>query len=61
VACDLVLVATPIDLARVINIEQRALRVSYEVEDRSSLKLRDVLSAFTAKHKPQAVAAGAGQ
>ena len=32
VPCDLVLVATPIDLARVINIEQRALRVSYDVK-----------------------------
>jgi predicted GTPase len=61
VPCDLVLVATPIDLGRVITIEQRTLRVSYEVEDCSTLKLSDVLAAFTAKHKPQAAAAGAGR
>ena len=60
VPCDLVLVATPIDLARVIRIEQPALRVSYEVEDRSALRLRDVLATFTNAHQPQAVAAGAG-
>jgi predicted GTPase len=61
VPCDLVLVATPIDLARVINITQPALRVSYEVEDRSALKLRDVLATFTSAHKLQAAAAGVGK
>jgi predicted GTPase len=60
VPCDLVLVATPIDLARVIRIEQPALRVSYEVEDRSALTLRNVLATFTNARQPQAVAAGAG-
>jgi predicted GTPase len=61
VPCDLVLVATPIDLARIIRIEQPALRVSYEVEDRGALKLREVLAAFTATQKPLAAAAGAGK
>jgi predicted GTPase len=61
VPCDLVLVATPIDLARVIDIQQPAMRVSYEVEDRSSLKLRDVLAEFTRAHKPRAAATGAGK
>ena len=31
--CDLVIVATPIDLARVIRIDKPALRVTYEVEE----------------------------
>ena len=31
--CDLVLVATPIDLARVIKIDKPNLRVTYEVEE----------------------------
>jgi predicted GTPase len=61
VPCDVVLVATPIDLARVISIEQSALRVSYEVEDRSALKLREVLTGFTTVHKAKAMTAGAGQ
>ncbi|HET8668978.1 MAG TPA: cyclic 2,3-diphosphoglycerate synthase, partial [Terriglobales bacterium] len=35
VPCDLVLIATPIDLARVIKIKKPTLRVSYEVEEQS--------------------------
>jgi len=31
--CDLVVVATPIDLARVVKIDKPALRVSYEIEE----------------------------
>jgi predicted GTPase len=34
VPCDAVLVATPIDLARLIDIAQPAVRVTYDVEDR---------------------------
>ena len=52
VPCDLVLVATPIDLARVIKIEKPALRVSYETEVRSALRFSDVLSDFAAKFQP---------
>ncbi|HEX6803924.1 MAG TPA: cyclic 2,3-diphosphoglycerate synthase [Terriglobales bacterium] len=44
VPCDIVLIATPIDLARVIKIEKPALRVSYEVEELSHPDLVDVLS-----------------
>jgi predicted GTPase len=61
VPCDLVLIATPIDLARIVCIQQPALRVSYEVEDRSALKLRDVLAEFSAAHKPCTMAAGAAK
>jgi predicted GTPase len=48
VPCDLVLVATPIDLARVINIKKPCLRVSYEVEAVTKPDFYDVLAEFTA-------------
>ncbi len=46
VPCDLVLIATPIDLARVIKIEKPSLRVTYEVEELSHPGLADILSKF---------------
>ena len=47
--CDLVLIATPIDLSRLIRIDQPALRVTYRVEDWDGPKLRDVLRDFLRK------------
>jgi predicted GTPase len=41
--CDLVLVATPIDLRRLIRIDRPALRVSYELKEIGSPTLEDVL------------------
>ena len=55
VPCDLVLVATPIDLARVITIDKPAMRVSYETDEVSRPDLKDVLDSFTKLHKPAAV------
>lgn len=46
VPCDLVLVATPIDLARVIQIDKPSVRVAYEVEELSHPGLADILSQF---------------
>jgi predicted GTPase len=46
VPCDLVLIATPIDLGRVIQINKPSLRVTYEVEEFSHPGLLDVLSQF---------------
>jgi predicted GTPase len=46
VPCDLVLIATPIDLGRVIQINKPSLRVTYEVEEFSHPGLVDVLSQF---------------
>jgi|SRR5579864_8013935 len=46
VPCDLVLIATPIDLARVITINKPSLRVTYEVEELSHRGLTDVLARF---------------
>jgi predicted GTPase len=42
--CDLVLVATPIDLRRLIRIDRPALRVSYELKEVGSPTLEDVLA-----------------
>jgi predicted GTPase len=46
VPCDLVLVGTPIDLARVIRVPQRTVRVRYELADAGSPTLGDVVSAW---------------
>jgi predicted GTPase len=55
VPCDALVVATPIDLARVISMNKPSIRVSYEVEELTGPKLVDVLSAFTAAHHPAEV------
>jgi predicted GTPase len=44
--CDLVLVATPIDLSRLIRIPQTVLRVSYRVEDWGVPTLEQVIEEF---------------
>jgi predicted GTPase len=44
--CDLVLVATPIDLSRLIRISQPVLRVSYRVEDWGKPTLEEVIEDF---------------
>jgi predicted GTPase len=46
VPCDYVLVATPIDLSRLIKIPQASVRVTYGVEDRGEPTLTGVLQAF---------------
>ena len=51
VPCDLVLVATPIDLARAIRLEKPNLRVRYETEDLTRPRLEDVLKKFTEQHR----------
>ena len=45
--CDLVLVATPVDLGRLLHLNKPALRVSYEIKERTSPGLREVLAQFT--------------
>jgi len=53
---DLVLIATPIDLARVIKLEKPNLRVTYEVEELTKPSLAETLAKFT--HEFQAELAG---
>ena len=50
--CDLVLVATPIDLAHVIKLDKPSLRVTYEVEELTHPGLVEALADFSQKHKP---------
>ena len=50
--CDLVLVATPIDLAHVIKLDKPSLRVTYEVEELTHPGLIEALADFSQKHKP---------
>jgi len=50
--CDLVLIATPIDLARVIKIDRPNLRVTYEVEEHTKPGLAEMLAKFTRQHEP---------
>ncbi len=52
VPCDLVLVATPVDLARIVKLNKPAVRVTYEIDCISKPTLPDVLGEFTvAQHK----------
>lgn len=46
VPCDLVLIATPIDLPRIIKIEKPSLRVTYEVEELTHPGLAEILAQF---------------
>jgi predicted GTPase len=51
--CDLVVVATPIDLAHVIKLDKPSVRVSYEVEDLTKPGLVDALAEFSQKYQPE--------
>jgi predicted GTPase len=44
--CDLVIIATPIDLRRLINIDKPSVRVSYDLQEIGRPTLEDVLAKF---------------
>lgn len=48
--CDVVIIGTPIDLTRVININKPSTRVHYELEEIGDLHLKEVLDEFIKKH-----------
>jgi len=52
--CDLVLVATPIDLARLLHLDKPSLRVGYEIEQRTRPGLTEILADFTTRYALQA-------
>jgi predicted GTPase len=52
VPCDLVLVATPIDLARVIKLTKPYQRVTYEVEELTHPGLAETIAQFAHEHTP---------
>jgi len=47
VECDLVIIGTPIDLNRVVNIQKPSVRVTYELQEIGSPNLNTVLKPFT--------------
>ncbi|MGV7222229.1 MAG: cyclic 2,3-diphosphoglycerate synthase [Nitrospinales bacterium] len=47
--CDCVVIGTPIDLARIINIKKPSVRVTYELEELGSPNLKSVLESFLNK------------
>ncbi len=49
--CDLVLAATPVDLARIIDINKPCVRVGYEVEELTKPTFCDILGEFTARRQ----------
>ena len=50
VPCDLVLVATPIDLAHIIKLNKPHLRVTYEVEEIGHPELAELIARFAQEH-----------
>jgi len=56
--CDVVLVATPIDLARAIRLDKPNVRVRYEVEEMGRPAITELLERFTEEYKPAAVPVG---
>jgi len=52
VPCDLVLVATPVNLTSILNLNKPSVRVSYEAEEVTKPGLLEILTEFTAKRKP---------
>jgi predicted GTPase len=58
VPCDVVVVATPIDLARTIKLERPSTRVSYEVEEVGKPVIGELIEQFTEAHKPALAGAG---
>jgi predicted GTPase len=49
--CDSVVIATPIDLRRIINIKKPSTRVRYELQEIGSPDMTEVISEFFKKKK----------
>ncbi|TXL65043.1 GTPase [Cerasibacillus terrae] len=49
--CDAVIIGTPIDLSRVININKPCTRVHYDLEEVGSPDLKGILNDFMVEHK----------
>ncbi len=48
--CDAVIIGTPIDLSRIININKPCTRVHYELDEITSPNLHDIIEEFIKKH-----------
>jgi len=51
VDCDAVIIGTPIDLNRVVKINQPNTRVYYDLQEIGSPNLEEVLADFIKQHK----------
>jgi len=60
VPCDLVLVATPVDLARIVKLNKPAVRVTYDIECVARPTLLEILAEFAAHYDHHRLAAVAG-
>jgi predicted GTPase len=49
--CDTVIIGTPIDLRRIIQIKKPTVRVTYELQEIGKPDLADILADFVKKHK----------
>jgi len=49
--CDAVVIATPMDLGRIINIKQPTVKVGYELQEIGFPNLKSILSEFVHTHK----------
>ena len=58
VACDLVLVATPVNLTSILKLNKPSIRVAYEAEELTRPGLADILTHFTARRKALTEVAG---
>jgi predicted GTPase len=58
VPCDLVLVATPVNLASILKLNKLSIRVSYEAEELTRPGLAEILTHFTARKKAIVEVAG---
>lgn len=58
VPCDLVLVATPVNLSNILKLSKPSIRVSYEAEELTKPGLADILTHFTARRKALTEVAG---
>jgi predicted GTPase len=52
IKCDTVVIGTPIDLRRIIKINQNTVRVTYDLEERTKPDLKTILEGFVKKMKP---------
>ncbi len=51
IPCDTVVIGTPIDLRRVITIQQPSVRVSYSLEETTTPTLTDIIAEFLRRKK----------
>ena len=52
IPCDVVLVATPIDLGHLVKLNKPSLRVTYEIEEKTQSGLKQMIAEFT-KHRAE--------